>query len=240
VTDELCFPEEKLEMTRTVYLSCLALALAVSVATPAVADTFLVYSQAGLAQRTSYSQWCLETEPFCLASEQVDCATPEGGTFQQHSAQWGADGMGNDGYVGWGVFPWEERDMSDFAGGNLRWFVKLNPPTGNATVKLEFECNPEPGTYPNGVSYSTFITDHGWQANNKWQEIVVPLVDDSFSAFDLSTVPFTPIVRPLDAACLSTVTAFAKTTLENVDLATVFATMSIDFIRWLWMASRSW
>lgn len=219
-------------MTRTCRLSVLALAFAIALATPAVADTFLVYSQAGLPQQTSYFQWCLEGEPFCLAGQPVNCATPEGGSFQQHSSQFNANGQGSDGYVGWGVFPFVPLDMTSFAGGNLRWFVRLNPPNGNATIKLEFECNPDPVTYPAGVSYATSITAHGWQANNTWQEIVVPLVDSSFTAFDLSTVPFTPIVRPLDAACLSKVKALAKTTLERVDFATVFATMSVDFIRW--------
>ena len=231
-------------MTRRNRLSALVLAMAAAVVTPASADTYFVYTQAGLQQQTSYFQWCLEGEPNCVAGEQVLCANPEGGTFQEHSAQWNADTLGNDGYVGWGVFPWMPLDMRDYAWidedsngvpetvGNLRVFVKLDPVPGNHNIKLEIECNPDPGTYPAGVSYSTFITDHGWQPNTSWQEVVVPLEDASFSAFDLSTNPFTPIVRPLDAACLSTVKALFKATLETVDINTLFATMSIDFVRW--------
>ncbi len=210
----------------------LLLALCVSIATPAVADTYLVYSQAGLARGTNYAQWCLEGEANCQAAERVLCGTPEGGTFQEHSASWDGDGMGNDGYVGWGVFPSTDLDMTAFAG-NLRFSVKLDPPTGNQNIKVEFECNPEPGTYPNGVSYATFITDHGWQPNTSWQDITVPLVDGSFSAFDIADPGNpVPIVRPLDNACLQTVQALSKFTLEGVDIGTIFATMSIDHIRW--------
>lgn len=219
-------------MSRNLRLSGLLLALVVAGATPAVADTFLVYSQAGLARETSYAQWCLEGEAFCEAAELVQCGTPEGGTFQEHSASWNADGMGNDGYIGWGVFPFTARDMTQFAG-NFRFEVRMDPPTGNQNIKVEFECDPDPVTYPNGVSYATFITEHGWQPNTSWQDISIPLVDGSFDAFDI-TDPGNPvpITRPLDDACLQNVVALSKFTLEGVDIGTIFATMSVDHIRW--------
>jgi hypothetical protein len=230
----------------------LVLALSVLIATPAVADTLLVYSQSGLAQPCDfgncYFQWCLEGEAFCQATERGctwGCATsapvcdsPEGGSYQQHTATWNVE----DGYIGWGVFATQGNvDMRDFAG-DLRLFVKVQVDgTGWPAVKVEFECDPDAATYPSGVGYVTTIADHGWQTNTNWQDIAIPLVDASFPvALDLDR-PTTAnefgfeIIsphRPLDDACLSAVQALSKVTLAGVDINMLSATMSVDFIRW--------
>jgi hypothetical protein len=137
--------------------------------------------------------------------------------------------------------------MRDFAG-SFKFFVRVVPAVGNHRVKVEFECDPDPATYPAGVSYVSYAVrppngfpDSGWQANTDWQEIEIPLNLASFpvaldldrptaaNEFGFEIIDPTP---PIDDACLSQVQAWSKITLENVDLATVFATMSTDYIRW--------
>jgi hypothetical protein len=244
-------------MSRTLRLSGVVLAVVVFAATSALADTYLVYSEKGIGQSpcdngACYFQYCLEGDANCLATEPGclwdcgipgECDVPEGDSYQRHEATWNID----DGYVGWGTqpkacdaCPVEPMDMRSFAG-DFRMFVRVDPAVGNHRVKVEFECDPDSTTYPAGVSYVTFISDHGWQTNTDWQEIVIPLVDGSFTTvLDLNRpttanqygfeeiVPF----RPLDDACFSNVQVWSKVTLEGVDSGTVFATMSTDFIRW--------
>jgi hypothetical protein len=250
-------------MTRICRLSLLVVALIVSVATPAVADTFFVYSQKGIGPPCDggacYFQYCLEGEAFCQASEPgctwgcgvpAECDVPEGGAYQRHSATWNID----PGYVGWGTIPkgcpscpLELQDMRDFAG-DFKFFVRVQPEVGNHRVKVEFECRPDDVAYPSGVGYVAYATnppsgwpDHGWQQNTSWQEISIPLDTGSFiialdldsptadNTFGFEIISPTP---PIDDACLSAVQAWSKVTLENVDDQTIFATMSIDFIRW--------
>lgn len=244
-------------MDRKLRLLGLALAVVVAALTPASADTFLVYSERGVGQTpcndgACYFQYCLDGEGFCDSQEPGclwncgipgECDVPEGDSYQRHSATWNIE----DGYIGWGTAPKacaacpvEPQDLRDFAG-DFRMFVRLEPAVGNHRVKVEFECTPDPGTYPAGVSYITYITDHGWQANENWQEVVIPLVDGSFTTvvdLDRPTAanPYgfeeiTPFL-PLGDACFANVQAYSKITLEGVDIDTIFATMSTDFIRW--------
>lgn len=234
----------------------LVLAFCFAVVAPAVADTYLVYSEKGIGQSpcddgACYFQYCLEGDGNCQAFEPGclwdcgipgECDVPEGDSYQKHEATWNLD----DGYIGWGTQPKAcaacpvvAQDMRDFAG-EIALFARVEPAVGNHRVKVEFECDPDPVTYPAGVSYVTWIDQHGWQANTDWQEVVIPLVDSSFATvLDLnlpSSNPFgfeeiTPFL-PLGDACFSNVKVWSKLTLEGVDSGTVFATMSTDFIRW--------
>lgn len=245
---------------------CLPLALAISalIAVPAFADTYLVYSQGGIGQYpcdsgACYFQYCLEGEAFCEAQEPgctwgcgipPECDVPEGSAYQRHSATWNID----PGYVGWVALPKAcpacpivPVDMTSFAG-DFKFFLRVEPAVGNHRVKVEFECDPDPVTYPAGVGYATYVVrqpggypDFGWQENTEWQEISIPLQTSSFpTALDLdrptadNTFGFEIIdpAPPIDNACLSSVQAWSKMTLENVDIATIFATMSVDYIRW--------
>jgi hypothetical protein len=244
-------------MSPKLRLSGVLLVFVLAVATPVSADTFLVYSEKGIGQSpcdggACYFQYCLEGEGFCDAQEPGclwdcgipgECDVPEGDSYQRHSSTWNIE----DGYIGWGTAPKEcascpvvPKDMRAFAG-DFRFFVRVDPAEGNHRVKVEFECTPDPALYPAGISYVTFIGDHGWQTNTEWQEIVIPLVDESFTTvvdLDRPTTEndfgFEEIVpfRPLDDACFSAVQAWSKLTLERIDAFTVFATMSSDFIRW--------
>ena len=70
-------------MSRVFRLSGLVLAFVVAAATPASADTYLVYSEKGVGQSpcddgACYFQYCLEGEAFCQATERGctwGCAT---------------------------------------------------------------------------------------------------------------------------------------------------------------------
>ncbi len=186
-------------MTRTLRLSWLVLALAVSAASPAFADQFLAYSQGGIPAGADIFTWC-DTPP-CDLSEPVLCASPEGGsTFRMNTNQWG----------GWGVFlVGGLTDLSSYDTGELRFFVK-----SQYDVKVEFQCRPT-GTPPD-VSYTTFLTDHGWDGTNTWQEIVIPV--SSFFAPD-----------PVDPACLANIYSPFLATIENLPF---FSSFQIDFVRW--------
>jgi hypothetical protein len=205
-------------MTRTCRLSGLVLALAVSVATPAFADTFLVYTQGGIPQPADLFTWC-DTPP-CDVAEHLSCqvfpltgevvTAPEGGNaLRINTNVWG----------GWGVFPQQELDLQAFAS-DLRFWVKApDSGIGAYNLKVEFQCNPDPIGFPGGVTYTTSIANHGWDGTANWQEIVIPLVDASFDA----------PARPLDVACFSTVTAPFMATIE---LLPFFNTFFIDYVRW--------
>jgi len=205
-------------MTRTCRLSWLGLALALSIVPPALADSFLVYSQGGIPIGSDLFTWC-DTPP-CEVLAPLSCATdpfdgvvasPEGGnSLLVRTNVW----------AGWGVFPQQELDLSAYQNGEMRFFIKAPAAAiGSFNVKVEFQCNPDPVMFPGGVTYTTSIADHGWDGTTNWQEIAIPLVDSSFG------VP----ARPLDAACFSTVKAPFLGTIENLPF---FAQFWIDYVRW--------
>lgn len=196
-------------MTRTFRaLPWLLLALAVSVGSPALADTYYGYSQGGIPAGADIFTWC-DTPP-CDLSEPVVCASPEGGSaFRMNTNVW----------AGWGVFlalpEAELADLSSYATGDLRFFVK-----SSNDLKVEFQCRPT-GALPD-VSYTTFLSDHAgsnpgeWDGTNTWQEIVIPI-----SSF------FVP--DPVDTACLANVYSPFLVTIENLPF---FNSFQIDYIRY--------
>ncbi len=116
--------------------------------------------------------------------------------------------MNTNVWGGWGVFLLGGlEDLSSFASGDLRLFVK-----SAYDLKVEFQCRPDTAN----VSYTTFITQHGWDGTNTWQEIVIPL--SSFFAPD-----------PVDPACLANVYSPFLTTIENLPF---FSSFQIDYVRW--------
>jgi len=189
-------------MTRSFQLWGLVLALAFSVATPAVADTFLVYSQGGIPAGSNLFTWC-DAAP-CDISSALSCATdpfegvvatPEGGNALRARANiWG----------GWGVFLQDEVDLSSYENGEMRFFVKAPAAgTGAFNVKVEFQCNPDPINFPGGVTYGISIADHGWDGTTNWQELAIPICD------------FFP-GGTCDPQCLATVKAPFLSTIENL------------------------
>lgn len=193
-------------MTRTLrILPWLALALAVTLASPALADTYLGYSQGGIPAGADIFTWC-DTPP-CDLSEPVVCATPEGGSaFRMNTNVWG----------GWGVFLLGDlADLSAYETGDLRFFVK-----STNDLKVEFQCRPT--GFPPDVSYTLFLSDYAgtgpgqWDGTNTWQEVVIPVSD--FFAPD-----------PVDTACLANVYSPFLSTIENLPF---FNSYQIDFIRW--------
>ena len=63
-------------------LSWFVLALAVSAVTPALADSYLAYTQGGIPNGSNIFTWCDAGQP-CDMSELIACDTPEGGTSLQ-------------------------------------------------------------------------------------------------------------------------------------------------------------
>jgi hypothetical protein len=111
-------------------------------------------------------------------------------------------------YGGWGVFLLGGlADLSAFETGEMRFFVKTS-----YDVKVEFQCRPA-GT---DVTYTTFISQHGWDSTNTWQEIAIPIAD--FFAPD-----------PVDPACLSNIYAPFMATIADLPF---FNSFSVDFARW--------
>ena len=192
-------------MTRTCLLPWLVLALAVSAITPALADSFLVYTEAGIpANGTNIWTWCDAGQP-CDIRELQECDTPEGShNFRTNTNIW----------AGWGVFfdidatntP-QPRNLSAFANGDVRFFVKTA-----YNMKVEFQCRVN-----NQIQTKTrYLNQHGWNGTNTWQEIVIPI-----SSF------FSP--QPVDTACLSSVISPFMTTIENLPFLNTFR---VDNVRW--------
>ena len=184
-------------MTRTCRLSWLVLALIVSFAPSAFADEYLAYTQGGIPAGADIFTWC-DTPP-CDLSEVTACATPEGGSaFSMNQNVWG----------GWGLFLQAGlADLSAYDNGEIRFFVK----SAN-DLKVEFQCRPA----ASDVTYTTFLTQHGWDGTNTWQEITIPVA--SFFAPD-----------PVDPACIGNVYSPFLTTVENLPF---FANFQIDYVRW--------
>jgi hypothetical protein len=198
-------------MTRTCRLSWLALALAVSVVTPAAADSYLIYDEGGIpGNGTDIWTWCDAGQP-CDVQEGQACDNPEGSHFLRANTNI---------WAGMGVFlnidatntPQPE-DLSAFANGDLRFFVKApDAGLGAFNVKVEFQCRVNDAVQ----TYTTSIVDHGWDGTNTWQELSIPLA--SF---------FAP--NPVDPACLASVIAPFMITIENLPFFNSFA---VDHVRW--------
>jgi hypothetical protein len=192
-------------MTRTTYLSALLLAVIVAASTPALADSFLIFTEAGIPDNGSNIwTWCSEGQP-CSILEQQTCDNPEGSRYMNANTNL---------WAGWGVFldidetndP-QPRDLSAFANGNLRFFVRTA-----YDLKVEMQCRPAGST----VTKTRRISQHGWNGTNTWQELTIPI-----SQF------FAP--QPTDMACLSTVIAPFMTTIENLPF---FSSFRVDNVRW--------
>jgi hypothetical protein len=185
-------------MTRAPRSFWLVLLLVVSLVTPALADSYYAYSQAGIPAGADIFTWC-DTPP-CDLYEFVNCATPEGGTsLWMNAAQ---------PYGGYGVFLLGElADLSAFESGEMRFFVRTPE-----DLKVEFQCRPDTAN----VTYTTFISQHGWDGTNSWQEIAIPIAD--FFAPD-----------PVDPACLATIFSPFMVTIENLPFLKSF---QADFARW--------
>jgi hypothetical protein len=203
-------------MTRIRQLSGIVLALAVAIATPAFADTYLVYTQGGLPPASNLFTWCDAGQP-CDVSAPLSCendpfagvvASPEGGNSLRTRANV---------WAGWGVFLTQQLDLTAYENGELRFFVKApDSGIGPFNVKVEFQCNPDPINFPGGVTYTTSIRDHGWNGTTNWQEIAIPVCD------------FFP-GGTCDPQCLATVKSPFLATIENLPYLNAFW---IDYVRW--------
>lgn len=196
-------------MTRTRFLSWLVLALAVSVVSPASADNYNVYTQAGIPPESDLWTWCYEGQP-CDIQTTVACETPEGGaSLHVNTSLW----------AGWGVFPRTAADLTAYENGELRFFIKgpmdyTGNPVPEARVFVEIACATVPG-----VLHPLFLADlEDWNPANydQWQEITIPICD----FFDGGVC---------DTACLG---AISGAFLGTMDYLPRWATFSIDYVRW--------
>jgi len=190
-------------MVRTGHVRWLALALAV-LGSPALADSFLVYSEGGIPAGADIFTWCDAGQP-CDIAEIQECASPDGShNLRTNTNIW----------AGWGVFlnvggtgtP-QPQDLSAFLGGEIRFSVKTPK-----DLKVEFQCKPSGST----ITKTSFISRNGWNGANTWQEIAIPLTDF-----------FAP--NPVDVNCLRTVVSPFMSTIENLPF---FNTFRVDNIRW--------
>jgi hypothetical protein len=166
-------------------------------ATPAVADSYYAYTQAGIPPGADIYTWC-DTPP-CDVAEVVNCATPEGGSsLNMNTNVWG----------GFGVFLLGElAKLSAFGTGDMKFFVQTD-----FDLKVEFQCRPA----GSDVTYTTYLSQHGWDGTSNWQEITIPIADF-----------FAP--NPVDNLCLSAVNSPFMSTIENLPF---FNTFSVDYVRW--------
>jgi hypothetical protein len=191
-------------MNRTGCLLALGLALAVPAASPALADSFLVYTDGGIPAGSDIWTWCDAGQP-CDMRELQECGTPEGmGNLRTNTNIW----------AGWGVFlhidqfnqPQPE-NLSAYANGSMRFWVRTA-----YDMKVEFQCKVNGATQ----TKTRRLTQHGWNGTNTWQEITIPI-----SSF------FSP--QPVDTNCLGAVVSPFMSTIENLPF---FNTFRIDNVRW--------
>lgn len=190
-------------MTRVCSLLVLTLVLAVWSVTPALAETYLAFTEEGLPKGANIFTWC-DTPPCDVATPQ-ECATPEG----SHNLR-----VRTNIWAGFGVFlnidPFNQpqpENMSAWATGDVRFFVK-----STKDLKVEIQCKVNGATQ----TKTRLLTQHGWNGLNAWQEIVIPVA--SF---------FSP--QPVDPACLAAVTSPFMATIENLPF---FSTFQVDNVRW--------
>lgn len=199
-------------MIRAFRLSWLVMALAVAGIAPGFADSFLVFTEAGIPDRGSNIwTWCDAGQP-CDIRELQECDTPEGShNLRANTNVW----------AGWGVFfdidgsnnP-QPRNLSAYASGDVRFFIKTA-----YNVKVEMQCRVSGQTQ----TKSRYISNHGWNGTNTWQEITIPI-----SSF------FAP--QPVDMNCLGAIIAPFMVTIENLPF---FNTFRVDNVRWYKADSHS-
>lgn len=172
-------------MTRTSHFWWLLLALAFLVVPPALADDYLVYSEAGLPKDTSLWIWCGEDpsgQGLCqfFSERQNNCDNPEG----SHHLN-----VPSNSWAGFGMFYTDDQappqntlreDLSAFAAGEIRFFVRS--PTHD--IEVGFQC--DEGTGPFGHVLLDVLTTYGSGPGINWQEIAIPVVD-LYSGTDLTT-----------------------------------------------------
>jgi hypothetical protein len=107
-------------------------------------------------------------------------------------------------------------DLSEYETGDLRFFVKT---PFDLTVGIDCQENSAP------VSYSRLISQHGWVANETWQEITIP-VCDLFPGGDCQS----------HLECLQTIKAPFHVNRPTQILAREFR---VDYVRWQTAVSQA-
>lgn len=139
-------------------LSFFAMLLVLSVATPTLADSYLIYGESGIPPATDLFVWC-DIEPNCQVDTPITCNNPEGGQ---------AISLFSNDYIGFGVFNQSPQDLSAFDGGNLKFWA-----LAAEDLKIEMQCS------PGGVlqTYTKFISEYGWTGPTGWEEYSIPICD---------------------------------------------------------------
>jgi hypothetical protein len=118
---------------------------------------------------------------------------------------------------GWGVFPQQELNLTAYEDGEVRFFVKApDAGIGPFNVKVEIQCNPDPDTFPGGVTHTLSIANHGWDGTANWQELAIPVCD------------FFPGGQ-CDPQCLATIKSPFMSTIEGLPFVSA---LWIDYVRW--------
>ena len=134
-----------------------ALLLVVSIATPTLADSYLVYGESGIPPATDLFVWC-DIEPNCVVDTPIQCNNPEGGQ---------ALSLLSNAYIGFGVFNQTPQDLAAYDGGDLKFWA-LTP----FDLKVEMQC------FDGGLmTYTKFISDYGFDGTLGWQEYTIPICD---------------------------------------------------------------
>ena len=239
-------------MTRNYRLFWLVLAFSVAVATPAFADEYLIFTEAGIpAGGSDVWNWCAAQQRTpslpCAFAHLPACANPEGAfSFRMQMFE----PVLSDAWMGFGVFHNIDPGPD---GGRDPWCVAASDPfpccTGAGTgtcggddfatpvnlsaflggelrffVKSPFELNIEMQCEVGGTTKgaSTNLTGHGWDGSDTWQEVVIPLAD---FVFPPGGPPFTL------ADCLSAVLSPFMSTGANLS-TTQLNTFQVDNVRW--------
>jgi hypothetical protein len=140
-------------------LPVFALLLVVSITTPTLADSFLIYGESGIPPATDLYVWC-DVEPNCVVDAPITCNNPEGGQ---------ALSLISNIYIGFGVFhPFGNlQDLTAYDGGDLKFWA-LTP----FDLKVEIQCN------DGGIqTYTKFISEYGYDGSLTWKEYTIPICD---------------------------------------------------------------
>ncbi len=131
------------------------------------ADIFHVYHDSGIPYRSELCEWCGSGGSF---QEIPDQEAPERVKYAETISQ---------NWSGWGIFfrqAWGNcepegidysLDLSNYSQGNLKFFVKT-------AVDLKVELQ-EIDRY--GPKHTKYISNYGWNGQNEWQEISIPIND---------------------------------------------------------------
>jgi hypothetical protein len=162
-------------------------AAVVIAATPALADSYLVFTEGGVPKGAALWTWCDAGQP-CDVSEPTECASPEGGrNLRARTNIWAGFGI----FLNIDAFNQPQpQDMTAYSSGSLRFFVKAPK-----DLKVEMQCKVAGATQ----TKTRLLTQHGWNGLNTWQEISIPI--SSFTT---------------DPACLSAVISPFMSTVENL------------------------